>query len=84
MESRYDALFELSNDMVGVFGEDWRPRKLNHVWSEVLGWSTEELMQIRFSDLIHPDDINSIVSRYEKIQKGEVIRNFLLRYRCKD
>lgn len=84
MESRYDALFELSNDMVGVFGEDWRPTKLNHVWSEVLGWSNEELMQMRFSDLIHPDDIKSIVSRYEKIQKGEVIRNFLLRYRCKD
>ncbi|WP_374033503.1 PAS domain S-box protein [Bdellovibrio bacteriovorus] len=84
MESRYDALFELSNDMVGVFGKDWRPTKLNHVWSEVLGWSNEELMQISFIDLIHPDDIKSIVSRYEKIQKGEVIRNFLLRYRCKD
>ncbi|MGE9743831.1 PAS domain S-box protein [Bdellovibrio bacteriovorus] len=84
MESRYEALFELSNDMIGVFGEDWRPTKLNNVWSEVLGWSHEELMQIPFNELIHPEDVKNIVSRYEKIRKGDVLRNFLLRYRCKD
>lgn len=84
MESWYDVLFDLSNDMIGVFGEDWRPTKLNRVWSEVLGWSQEELYQRPFRELIHPEDMKNIADSLRRIEKGEIIRNFLGRYLCKD
>ncbi len=84
MSAWHDVIFDLSNDMIGIFGKDWRPTKLNRVWVDVLGWSMEELCATSFNEFIHPADLQNISSSYERIRRGEMVRNFLVRYRCRN
>lgn len=84
MGAWHDVIFDLSNDMIGIFGKDWRPTKLNRVWVDVLGWPEEELYATPFHEFVHPADLQNISSNYERIRQGEMVRNFLVRYRCRN
>ncbi|WP_081111726.1 PAS domain-containing hybrid sensor histidine kinase/response regulator [Bdellovibrio bacteriovorus] len=65
MDSLSQAFFELSGDMVGIMGFDWRPIKLNSIWEQHLGWSLEELYGMCFKDLVHPDDISYVTEKFK-------------------
>ena len=59
--------------------------KVNSAFTEILGYSEEELLEIPFFDLIHPDDIDATRNVLEqKLQSGGKVINFENRYRCKD
>ena len=57
-------------------------------WSNYLGWTEEELTEVNFFELIHPDDVPSSLKAFSRFQetgqigfKGETFTN---RYRCSD
>ncbi|MDG0817781.1 PAS domain-containing sensor histidine kinase [Bdellovibrio svalbardensis] len=54
-------LFDSNIEMSGEFGRDWTPVSLNGPWSEVFGWSLEELLQTPFYKLIHAEDLQKTV-----------------------
>lgn len=39
---------------------------------EILGYSREELMQLTWADVTHPDDLNAEVAQFERVLKGEI------------
>lgn len=84
MDSLSQAFFELSEDMVGIMGFDWRPIKLNIIWTQALGWSLEELYGMCFKDLIHPDDMTYVTEKFKSVDDLDKACLVTLRYRTKD
>lgn len=58
--------------------------KTNEGWSELLGYSTEELNGKKFLDFVHPDDIQETLNVMSCLKEGKQIHNFINRYRTRD
>jgi len=69
-EDRYRNLFENANEAIFV-AQDGKLVFLNPVTSQLIGYSSEELMGRSFIDFIHPDDRNLVAGNYLKRLKGE-------------
>ena len=80
------ALFSMSLDMICIADINTATfLKVNQAFTSILGYSEEELLEVPFTDFIHPDDIEptrKIV--VESLQKGKKVINFKNRYRCKN
>ncbi|MEO7837186.1 MAG: PAS domain S-box protein, partial [Acidimicrobiales bacterium] len=78
--SRY---FELSRDMVCTAGLDGRFRQLNGTWTEVLGWTNEELRSRPFVDFVHPQDREATIRETSRLAEGAMTVGFVNRYATK-
>lgn len=76
----YDALFETSNDLLGVFSLDGKFVKLNPTFSKMLGWSDDQFMSRVFIEFVHPEDRQSTTQAMEVLAQGNSVVNFTNRY----
>lgn len=83
-EEELENIFNLSPDMVAVFTTDGRLLKVNPSWKKVLGYTQKELLDLGWSKLVHPDDVDETNTEVEKQLKGSSVANFINRYKCKD
>ena len=79
-----DRLFALSMDMLSIVHLDGAFQRVNPAFQEVLGFSEEELLRMVLFDLVHPEDLDSTVTGYQKLAAGEPIKFMENRLRCKD
>jgi PAS domain S-box-containing protein len=49
-------LFALSHDLMGAIDRDGRLVWTNPAWEATLGWTAEELAEMNYLELVHPDD----------------------------
>jgi diguanylate cyclase (GGDEF)-like protein/PAS domain S-box-containing protein len=84
-ERRAARWFAMSNDMLAEANFRGYFTKVNDGWTETLGYSEAEMLQRPYSDLIHPDDLDSTAAVAAGLAEGNasVIR-FENRYRAKD
>jgi rsbT co-antagonist protein RsbR len=80
-----EEFFELSLEMIGIAGYDGYFKRLNPMWTRVLGYTLEELMAEPFMSFVHPDDreATAAVAASLTVDGAELVR-FKNRYRCKD
>ncbi len=83
-EDERNRLFTLSLDLLCVAGFDGRLQQVNPAWTECLGWSDDELTNRPMLDFVLPQDHEATLRVRERIHRGEPIRGFENRYRCKD
>ena len=79
-----DRTWELSRDLLCVALFDTTPIALNPAWETTLGWSRDQLMQGRLSDLVHPDDLQASRDETAKIAAGQISSRFVSRMRHAD
>lgn len=77
-EKELELFLTTAADLMGVFGIEGYFKKVNQKWTEVLGWSEEELLLMNIKSIIHPDDLypNDIddalnVAIIKKMPKGK-------------
>jgi PAS domain S-box-containing protein len=79
-----DQFFNVTLDLLCIANTAGYFLRLNPAWEKVLGYSREELMEGRFFDFVHPDDLAITEEAASKlVAQGELI-HFENRYRCKD
>ena len=78
-----NMFFNMAFDILTV-AKDGHFIKINEAFTKTLGYTQEEMDQIKFIDLIHPDDRQMATEVLEKHYKGESIVNFRTRFLCKD
>ena len=64
----------LNNQMVG-FGmtlPDKRWLRVNNRWSEMIGYSPEELSTIDWAQLTHPDDLATDLEQFDRLVSGQI------------
>ncbi len=83
-QDEYNRLFDLSLDPLCVAGFDGYFKKINPVWSKILGWSREEMLSKPWLDFVHPEDYNKTIEVGKYLVSGESVFGFENRYRCKD
>ncbi len=79
----YAELFKTTTDMVCLSASDGYFKKVNQAFTQVLGWSEEELLKEPYAKLIHPDDIPRTINEIKKLREGIKSYSFINRLRTK-
>lgn len=71
-EERFRKVYE--NAPTGIAINDWQGRFLqcNAAYAALVGYSEDELRQMPFSRLIHPEDLAANLALVDRLQRGEV------------
>jgi PAS domain S-box-containing protein len=72
----FERLFQLSNDLICVIGNDNLLKKINPLFSSVLGWNEKQISTTPFYDFVHPDDVERTRKEIEKLDADEVTVGF--------
>ncbi|MGL4913047.1 MAG: ATP-binding protein [Romboutsia sp.] len=84
IEEELELFLETAVDLMGIIGIDGCFKKTTSKWTEILGWSEEELKSTKITNLLHPDDftynINEILVK--ELPKGKIRSKN--RYLCKN
>ncbi|HAG85365.1 MAG TPA: hypothetical protein DCL61_30525 [Cyanobacteria bacterium UBA12227] len=72
-DSTLDIVFQLSLDLVCIWGKDGYFQKLNPAWQSVLGWSEEELRSQPGLECVHPDDRELTQKAVIKCSVGKIV-----------
>lgn len=83
VEVERDRLFSLSLDLLCVLGRDGVFRRCNRAFQRILGYAAEDLPGRSLLDIIHSDEVRSVMDRMQALSRGEPI-HFESRCRCKD
>jgi PAS domain S-box-containing protein len=84
-EARFRSYFETSLAGIAITTPDTAWIDVNKTLSEMLGYSKEELLKTKWTDITHPDDLNIDLKEFERVIKGESEGYFLdKRFICKD
>jgi PAS domain S-box-containing protein len=78
------GFFDLSLDLLCVAGPDGHLKHLNPAWTQVLGWTAEELKSRPLLEFVHPDDRVSTAAETQKLAGGATTILFVNRCRCRD
>ena len=86
IEEELSNIFNMSLDMICIADMETATfTRVNPAFTEILGYSEEELLSQPFLNFIHPDDVdptNQVVA--EQLKKGKVVVAFENRYRHKE
>ncbi|MCJ2024736.1 PAS domain S-box protein [Methylobacterium sp. J-067] len=79
-----DTLWRASRDLFVVCGYDGMYRAVNPAWTVTLGWSSAELVGVRFDVLVHPEERESTERAFERVVATGRLDDIDLRLRAKD
>lgn len=79
-----ESFFDLALDLLCIADVEGNFLKLNRSWETVLGYPIEELLQHKFFDFIHPDDIQKTQDAVEQLTAQQPVMRFINRYQRKD
>ncbi|AFG36932.1 PAS domain-containing protein [Spirochaeta africana] len=71
-------------DLLCIADTSGRFLKTNQAWSEVLGYSSQQLEQQIFLDFVHPEDLPATREALRQLEAGQEVLNFTNRYRSAD
>lgn len=78
-----DLIWSDSPDLLVILGTDGIFQDVNPAWTNLLGWSTSELVGTQFRTLVHPDDVSKSTGALNTAANKK-LPNFENRYRHKD
>ncbi len=67
----FEKLFQLSNDLICIAGQDGFFIKVNPSFEKMLGWDTQWLLNTSFFDLIHPNDLQLTKDALAQLATGQ-------------
>ncbi|HBY01278.1 MAG TPA: hypothetical protein DEG92_01835, partial [Rikenellaceae bacterium] len=79
-----ERFFSLALDLLCIADTDGYFHKLNKSWENTLGYNLKDIVNTRFLDFVHPDDVKKTMDTMSRLSSGEQVLNFENRYRAKD
>jgi two-component system cell cycle sensor histidine kinase/response regulator CckA len=80
----FETFFALNPDLAAVTAPGGVFKRANPAWLKTLGYSPEELLDLPFTDFVHPDDLPATLDELAREFAGSETTGFINRYRCKD
>jgi two-component system cell cycle sensor histidine kinase/response regulator CckA len=69
-EERYRDLFDNASDLVCMTSIEGAFRYVNKSWTELVGYSEDELSRLRFEDVVHPDSVELYRAISRRVVEG--------------
>jgi PAS domain S-box-containing protein len=79
-----ESFFTVNLDLLCIATLDGVFLKTNEAWSDILGYTREEIAGKKFLDFVHPDDLEKTLEAMAHLGSGEDVSEFINRYRCHD
>ncbi|HWD57781.1 MAG TPA: PAS domain S-box protein [Stellaceae bacterium] len=79
-----DRIWQISEDLLGVSNFDGYFTSVSPAWTELLGWSEDELLRMHVSELRHPDDAAESEAGRAELAAGVPNVHMENRFRRKD
>ncbi len=84
-EQLFRSTFELAGAGIVQVSPDGRFTRANKRFCEIIGYTEGEMLELRFQDITHPDDLEEDLKNLRRIVGGEITSYSLeKRYVCKD
>ncbi|MCC5927328.1 MAG: PAS domain-containing protein [Bacteroidetes bacterium] len=85
----YDAeilqeFFSLTLDLLCIADLEGKFIRVNEAWSDILGYSSSDLVNKSFLDFVHPDDLQSTLDAIADLTNSKQVLSFVNRYRSSD
>ncbi len=71
-EERFRKIFEDGPIGISVIDKDAKPVRVNEELSKILGYTKDELMELTYRDITHPDDIEKTRIKVEQLLSGKI------------
>lgn len=78
-----ERLFDRSLELICILDEEGGIHRVNPAWQQTLGYTEEEALASRASDLVHPADRVATENEIRHVRRGKVVTNFEIRVRQK-
>lgn len=79
-----NALWQLTRDLMLRCTYEGKVTAVNPAWTEVLGWSENDLLGASIFDFVHPDDLKRTAEGASDLSEGRSHERFDNRYRHRD
>ncbi len=79
-----DRIWHVSEDLLGVSNFEGYFTSVNPAWTELLGWSEDEIKRLHVSELRHPDDAAHSMAGRRRLAEGVPTVRMENRFRHKD
>lgn len=76
LEIQLNNIFNSSLDLIIIVGLDGYVKKANPAAKEILEYDASEIVNLPFTNLLHPADVEISKEELEKLKKGETINYF--------
>ncbi|HEY4011202.1 MAG TPA: response regulator [Acidobacteriaceae bacterium] len=83
-DTEVTELLDLALDLICVAGADGYFTRVNKAWTDVLGYTKDELLTLPWLDVVHPDDREATIAEANKVFQGYKTMHFGNRCRSKD
>ena len=83
IKDEWDWFFEHSKDALFVAGMDGFFKRVNHSFTETLGYTKEELITYPLTKYLHPDDVSATMAEINNLGTGKDGSSFVNRYKDK-
>ncbi|MCG8309469.1 MAG: PAS domain S-box protein [Cytophagales bacterium] len=69
-------LFDNANDLIQIFSLDGQLQFVNKIWKEKLGYDDDEILGLKFNDIVHPDYVSKTTIALDLILEGKNVDKF--------
>ena len=83
-EERFRDLFENASDLIQSVDMDGRFVFVNSAWQQTLGYTKEDLKELRLFDIVDPTLLDKAAQRFERLIAGEKLTAFETTFVAKD
>lgn len=83
-ELEREKFFTSSLDLLCISGMDGYFKRISPAFTDVLGFSLEEMYKTPILEFVHPDDLQKTLEHIKIQEAGESVSSFENRFRCKD
>ena len=74
-EERYRELFESASDLIQSVAMDGSILFVNPAWRTAMGYSEEEVRELKLMDLIHPSSLAHCMEMFHRVMRGDTVGN---------
>lgn len=79
-----EGFFNQSLDLLFIADTDGRLRRMNPAFTEILGYAERDLKSRRLTDLVHPEDLKTMMNALDDVRSEEGVRDLETRVECAD
>lgn len=74
--SQLQELFDSSNDLIQIFKPNGDFRFVNETWRNKLGYREDEVFNLKFTDVVHPEHLQQTKENLLKVSEGNRLERF--------